>query len=89
MFPSLLSIQNIFLLRLTFRNEKSLYITSSFSERSIHMTDYTNLINLISNVGFPILIAFYLLHRFEQKLDTLIDNISILSQVIEKQQQKK
>lgn len=53
------------------------------------MTDYTNLINLISNVGFPILIAFYLLHRFEQKLDTLIDNISILSQVIEKQQQKK
>lgn len=53
------------------------------------MTDYTNVINLISNVGFPIVIAIYLLHRFEKKLDTLVENISILSQAIEKQHQKK
>lgn len=52
------------------------------------MTDYTSLINLISNVGFPIVIAIYLLHRFEKKLDTLVKNISILSQAIEKQHQQ-
>lgn len=53
------------------------------------MVDYTNLINLISNVGFPIVIAIYLLHRFERKLDTLVENIQILSQAIEKQSQQK
>lgn len=53
------------------------------------MTDYTALINLVSNVGFPIVIAIYLLHRFERKLDTLVENIQILSQVIEKQSQQK
>lgn len=53
------------------------------------MADYSNLMNLISNVGFPIVIAVYLLHRFEKKLDTLVDNISILSQAIEKQYQQK
>ncbi|MCM3759150.1 YvrJ family protein [Sporosarcina aquimarina] len=51
------------------------------------MNDYTGLMNLISNVGFPIVIAIYLLHRFEQKLDTLVENINILSQAIEKQHQ--
>lgn len=53
------------------------------------MADYTGLINLISNVGFPIVIAVYLLHRFERKLDTLVENIQILSQAIEKQSQHK
>lgn len=53
------------------------------------MTDYSNLMNLISNVGFPIVIAVYLLHRFEKKLDTLVENINILSQAIEKQYQQK
>lgn len=62
---------------------------TTFLERSIYMTDYTNVINLISNVGFPIVIAIYLLHRFEKKLDTLVENISILSQAIEKQHQQK
>lgn len=46
------------------------------------MEEYKNLIDLISNVGFPIMIAFYLLHRFEKKLDNLIENINILSDVI-------
>lgn len=53
------------------------------------MDDYTSLINLISNVGFPIIIAIYLLHRFERKLDTLVDNIQALSKVIEKQSKLK
>lgn len=48
------------------------------------MEEYKNLIELISNVGFPIIIAFYLLHRFEKKLDNLIDNINLLSDTINK-----
>lgn len=53
------------------------------------MADYTVLINLISNVGFPIVIAIYLLHRFERKLDTLVENIQILSKAIDKQSMQK
>ncbi|WP_347552770.1 YvrJ family protein [Pseudalkalibacillus hwajinpoensis] len=30
---------------------------------------------LISDVGFPIVVTLYLLHRIEQKLDTLNDTI--------------
>lgn len=48
------------------------------------MTDYAGIVNLVSNVGFPIVIAIYLLHRFEKKLDVLVDNIQTLSTVIEK-----
>lgn len=48
------------------------------------MTDYASIVNLVSNVGFPIVIAIYLLHRFEKKLDVLVDNIQTLSTVIEK-----
>lgn len=49
------------------------------------MTDYAAIVNLISNVGFPIVIAIYLLHRFEKKIDALVNNIQILSTAIEKQ----
>ncbi|WP_377890526.1 YvrJ family protein [Alkalihalobacillus sp. R86527] len=31
--------------------------------------------SLISDVGFPIIVTLYLLHRIEQKLDTLNDTI--------------
>ena len=31
--------------------------------------------SLISEVGFPIVVTLYLLHRIEQKLDTLNDTI--------------
>ena len=48
------------------------------------MADYAGIVNLVSNVGFPIIIAIYLLHRFEKKLDILVDNIQTLSLVIEK-----
>ncbi|MBQ0140177.1 MAG: YvrJ family protein [Kurthia sp.] len=48
------------------------------------MDDYTSIINLISNVGFPIVIAIYLLHGFEKKLDLLIEHIQKLTLTIEK-----
>ncbi|MGG1686552.1 MULTISPECIES: YvrJ family protein [Bacillales] len=31
--------------------------------------------SLISDVGFPVVVTLYLLHRIEQKLDTLNDTI--------------
>jgi uncharacterized Fe-S cluster-containing protein len=31
--------------------------------------------SLVSDVGFPIVVTLYLLHRIEQKLDTLNDTI--------------
>ncbi|WP_138420565.1 YvrJ family protein [Aquibacillus sediminis] len=33
------------------------------------------LISLITDVGFPIAVTFYLLHRIETKLNTLIESI--------------
>lgn len=30
-------------------------------------------LNMVSNIGFPILISFYLLHRVEVKLDAIHD----------------
>lgn len=33
---------------------------------------------LITEVGFPIAVTFYLLHRIETKLNTLIEAITIL-----------
>ncbi|MFC4386561.1 YvrJ family protein [Gracilibacillus marinus] len=32
-------------------------------------------IALITDVGFPVAVTFYLLHRVETKLDTLIESI--------------
>ncbi|MCA1029746.1 YvrJ family protein [Bacillus timonensis] len=32
----------------------------------------------IKDVGFPIIVTFYLLHRIEAKLDTMIDAIQLL-----------
>ncbi len=37
------------------------------------MSDVSNLMAWISNQGFPIAVAVYLLTRLEQKLDRLID----------------
>lgn len=44
-----------------------------------------DIINLISNLGFPIAVTAYLLVRFEKKLDTLNDSILKLSSNIENQ----
>ncbi|MEK5333045.1 MULTISPECIES: YvrJ family protein [unclassified Lysinibacillus] len=30
-------------------------------------------LNMVSNIGFPILMSFYLLHRVEVKLDAIHD----------------
>lgn len=40
------------------------------------------LISMVSNVGFPILVTFYLLTRFESKMDTLTTIISDLNSTI-------
>ncbi|THE09928.1 YvrJ family protein [Bacillus timonensis] len=34
----------------------------------------------IQEVGFPVVVTFYLLHRIETKLDSLIDAIQLLPQ---------
>ena len=36
------------------------------------------LIPLISDVGFPIVVTLYLLHRIEAKLDTVVQSIQNL-----------
>ncbi|WP_412899406.1 YvrJ family protein [Bacillus sp. 1P02SD] len=38
------------------------------------------LLPLIQEVGFPVVVTFYLLHRIERKLDSLIDGIQMLPQ---------
>ncbi|THE11908.1 YvrJ family protein [Bacillus timonensis] len=35
---------------------------------------------LIQEVGFPVVVTFYLLHRIETKLDSVIDSIQMLPQ---------
>lgn len=42
-----------------------------------------DMINILSNVGFPIAIALYLLVRFENKLTQLNDSINNLSNIIQ------
>ena len=51
--------------------------------------EYQIIMQLVSNIGFPIAITVYLLHRFEKKIDSLEENIQKLSFAIEKTQQKK
>lgn len=38
----------------------------------------THWLSLITDVGFPIAVTFYLLHRIESKLTMLIDSINAL-----------
>lgn len=38
-----------------------------------------NFVNLISNMGFPIVITIYLLHRFEKRIDALESSIHLLT----------
>jgi hypothetical protein len=49
-------------------------------------TDFLQpLIALISNMGFPIAMSIYLLHRMEQKLDTMIHLLSELNHHLKKE----
>lgn len=45
-----------------------------------------DLVSLITNVGFPIAVASYLLIRFENKIDMLAQSISNLGNIIMSQQ---
>ncbi|MBA2872761.1 hypothetical protein HNQ85_003073 [Anoxybacillus calidus] len=42
-------------------------------------------VSFISDVGFPIVVTFYLLHRIEAKLDSIIDSIQNLPQQLAEQ----
>ncbi|KMM39325.1 YvrJ family protein [Guptibacillus hwajinpoensis] len=45
--------------------------------------------SLISDVGFPIVVMLYLLHRIEEKLDTLNDTILLLPKHLSSQRVNK
>jgi hypothetical protein len=42
-------------------------------------------VSFISDVGFPIVVTFYLLHRIEAKLDSIIESIQNLPQQLAEQ----
>ncbi|MDF2013211.1 YvrJ family protein [Priestia megaterium] len=42
----------------------------------------------MGNLGFPIVVAFYLLLRFEKKIDHLTEAINRIASNIEKEQDK-
>ncbi|WP_102027526.1 YvrJ family protein [Salirhabdus sp. Marseille-P4669] len=42
-------------------------------------------VNWIPEIGFPIVVTFYLLHRIEGKLDVLIESIIALPDKMDKQ----
>jgi len=45
-------------------------------------------ISLVGNVGFPIVVAFYLLIRFERKIDNLTEAINKMSDIMEHRNKK-
>jgi hypothetical protein len=45
-------------------------------------------LNLVGNLGFPIVIAFYLLIRFERKIDRLTEAINKIAITIEREKDK-
>ncbi|MBD8026793.1 YvrJ family protein [Ureibacillus sp. Re31] len=47
------------------------------------MLDEGQLINLISNIGFPIAVSIYLLLRFEKKIEGLEQTIQKLTTEVE------
>lgn len=44
---------------------------------------------MIGSVGFPIFISFYLLHRFEAKLDSVVKAVNDLAQVLSRQNEQR
>jgi len=42
---------------------------------------------MVGNVGFPILVAFYLLIRFEKKIDNLTEAINKMADIMEKRKE--
>ncbi|SEN67527.1 YvrJ protein family protein [Amphibacillus marinus] len=41
-------------------------------------------LSLLTDVGFPVAVTFYLLHRIETKLNTVIESIMFLSEKLTK-----
>lgn len=41
-----------------------------------------NIVQLIGNFGFPIVVTIYLLHRFENKIDSLENTIHNIANVV-------
>lgn len=48
------------------------------------MLNLPDIISFINNLGFPIAITFYLLYRFEKKLEYLTQSIQQLTDTINK-----
>lgn len=44
------------------------------------VSTYPAVVELISNVGFPIVLSIYLLHRMEKKLDSMIHVLEALQE---------
>ncbi len=48
----------------------------------MHMIGEENIVQLIGNFGFPIVVTIYLLHRFENKIDSLESTIHNIANVV-------
>ncbi|MEK4485779.1 YvrJ family protein [Psychrobacillus sp. FSL H8-0484] len=46
------------------------------------MLDEGNIVQLIGNFGFPIVVTIYLLHRFENKIESLENAIHSITNVV-------
>ena len=64
------------------------YLYNKFPVRKGREIDLEQWISLVGNVGFPIVVAFYLLIRFERKIDNLTDAINKMSDIMENRNKK-
>ncbi|SES10461.1 YvrJ family protein [Psychrobacillus sp. OK032] len=53
------------------------------------MIDAGNIVQLIGNFGFPIVVSIYLLHRFENKIESLENAIHSIGNVVNNRNDKR
>ena len=53
------------------------------------MIDAANIVQLIGNFGFPIVITIYLLHRFENRIEALENSIQNLGNTVNNHLEKR
>lgn len=53
------------------------------------MLDEGNIVQLIGNFGFPIVVTIYLLHRFENKIESLENSIHSIANVVNNNLEKR
>ncbi|TQR20632.1 YvrJ family protein [Psychrobacillus vulpis] len=53
------------------------------------MIDAGNIVQLIGNFGFPIVVTIYLLHRFENKIDSIVNAIHSMENSVNNTVEKK